>query len=163
MKCSDIVSFDIDRELAVRLGIQTVFVVGKDLFVFERPVQNGKPQIIMSDDPGVLISGVRSPEVLGIIFAGGNLTKAVLERVVEYKKKVFVPVGRLLSVGMAERGAELGRLRKIVLASRKAGAEVRIITMARSGMEILSGRQLGAVSGLILDGRRDFGLVGDVL
>ena len=163
MKCSDIVSFDIDQDLAAQLGIRKVFVVGKDLFVFERPVSNGKPQIIMSDDPGVLISGVRNPEVLGIIFAEGNLTKAVLERVVEYKKIVFVPIGRLLTVEMAERGAELGRIRKIVLASRKAGADVRIITMARSGMEILSGRQLSAVSGLILDGRRDFGLVGDIL
>lgn len=163
MKCSDVVSFDIDKDLARRLGIKKVFVVGKDLFVFERPVQNGKPQIIMSGDPGVLISGVRSPEVLGVIFAGGDLTRVVLEKVVEYKKKVFVPISRLLTVEMDERGAELGRIRKIVLASRKAGAEVRIITMADSGMALLSCRQLGAVSGLILDGRYDFGLVGDIL
>ena len=162
MRCSDIVSFDVDRDLVRRLGIKKVFVVGKDLFVSERPLQNGKPQIIMSNDPGLLVNGVRSPEVLGIIFAGGELTKAVLEKVVEYKKVVFVPVGRLLSVGIAERGPELGRIRKIVLASRKAGAQVRIVTMADSGMVLLSGRQLGAISGLILDGRRDFGLCGDI-
>ena len=162
MKCSDIVSFDVDRNLTRKLGIKKVFVVGKDLFVSERLVQNGKPQIIMSSDPGQLVSGVRAPEVLGIIFAGGDLTKAVLEKVVEYKKVVFVPIGNLLTVGVAARGPELGRIRKIVLASRKAGATVRIVTMASSGAALLSSRQLGAVCGFILDGRRDFGLVGDI-
>lgn len=162
MKCSDIVSFDIDKDLARRLGIKKIFVIGKDLLVSERPVPGGKPQIIMSSDPGLLASGVRGPEVLGIVFAGGDLTKAVLEKVVEYKKTVFVPVGRMLTAGAAERGPELGRIRKVVLASRKAGAKVRVVTMARSGIELLSSRQLAAISGLILDGRRDFGLVGEI-
>lgn len=163
MKCSDVVSFNVPEELARKLGFGKIFVSGRDLFISEIPVENGKPQIIISRDPSRLIGGVRNPNVIGIIFAGGDLTKTVLEKVVEYKKAVFVPVGRLLSVDVRERGPELGRIRKIVLASRKAGANVRLVTLAGSDIELLSKRQLLAVAGLVLDGRRDFGVVGEVL
>ena len=163
MRYSDIVRFGVRPDLSKRLGYTKVLVIGKDLLLEQRVRADEKPQIIMNRDPGVLINAVKDINVIGIAFEGDELIRRVLEKAAEYRKIVFIPIGQMTIADRKERGPKLGRLRKIAQASRKAGATVRVVTLANSDNELLSRQQLVEVGKLLLDEEGTDGLFGDIL
>ena len=163
MRCSDIAQFEVPKDLTKRLGYTNVYVSGKDLVVVRAPQSGEIPQIIINNDPGILINGLRNINVIGIIFEGEELTKKVVEKAAELKKTIFIPIAQLTLLGIEERGPKIGRLRKIIFSAHKLGARVRFITLAGSEIELLSTEQMKEIGRLLLKDGDCTGLFGDIL
>jgi hypothetical protein len=163
MRYSDVAQFEVPKDLAKRLGYKTVYVSGKDLLVVHTPQGRDIPQIVANSDPGVLISGLKDANVLGVIFEGEELTKKVVEKASEFKKIIFIPVGRLTRAGIEERGPKIGRLRRIIFSAHKLGARVCFVTLASSEIELLSTEQMKEVGRLLLRGGNGAGLLSEDL
>lgn len=164
MAYSDVVQFGVSKDLVRRLGYKTMCEVGKDMVLVQRPQPGNEiPQIVRNRDPGVLINGLRDINVVGIIFDREELTKKVVEKAGELKKTIFIPVGELTLVNVAERGPKVGRMRKIIFSAHKLGARVQLVTLASSEIELLSTGQLKAVGRFLLKDKEGGNLFGKIL
>ncbi len=147
----DIAHFGVGEDLCKRLGYKKIYCVGKDLVVSGRTEKTDLPLIVISKDPGTLIGAVRDSCVAGIVFEDNELAKKVVEKAAEMGKTVFLVVGQLMKTTVKERGVRVGRMRKIILASRKMGARVSLVSFADSEHMLLSAMQMSEVSRLLFD------------
>jgi RNase P/RNase MRP subunit p30 len=158
--------FQVDAGLAKRLGYKKIYSSGIDFgFGFSKMADRKfKSLVVVSKDPGVLMGALRDPEVAGIIFQDNELTKKVLEKAAEMKKTVFVPLSQITSCPVQERSYRIHKMRKIILSSHKQRAKVRIISLAESGLQLLSTAQMIEVGRLLLKGNDNVNLFGgDIL
>ncbi|MHB1829932.1 MAG: hypothetical protein ACYCO0_00915 [Candidatus Micrarchaeaceae archaeon] len=158
----DIARFGAGDGLCKRLGYKKIYCVGKDVVISGRVEKTGVPLIVISKDPGTLIGAVRDGGVVGIVFDENELTKKVVEKAAEMNKVVYLAVGQLMRTTVQERGFRISRMRKIVLAARKMGARVSLISLADSEPMLLSTMQMSEIARLLFkDASELFG--GDVL
>jgi len=145
----DIASFEVESGLRARLGYKRIYVNGKDIEVVPRPKAARVPQIVVGDDPGLLINWLRDANVIGVIFKDNQLSKKVIEKAAELRKTIFVPVNQFFGVSPQHRGARMGKARKIILSSHKLSAQVRMVSMASSTSQLLSVSQMEEMAKLL--------------
>jgi len=142
----DLASFEVDGKLSRRLGYKKIYAAGKDVWIFERPDNRHVPQIVISKDPGVLFSALRSRDVKGIIFRDNEFAKRVAKKAAESGKTIFVPLAQLLEVSERERSSRAGRMRKIIMYAHKFKAPVRLVSLAEQPYQLLSAAQMAGLA-----------------
>lgn len=149
MRYFDIVKFEPDKSLCSRLGYKNVYSVGKDIQVSERPLKYEVPQIVISNDQGILIGALRDGGVVGIIFKDNELNKKIIEKAAELRKTIFIPLTGIVGTGAAERKQNIQKVRKIIFAAHALKANARIISLAESKEYLLSTAQMLEIESLL--------------
>ena len=132
MKYYDIALFSVDKGLQKRLGYESIYTVGKEIFIQDHKGQRKYPTIIRSADQTALIKSLKDSAVIGVIIDDDKVSKKVIEKVAQSAKTLFLPLTPLIWEDVNLRQKRFSRLRQVLGAAHKFKAKTTLITLSEN-------------------------------
>ena len=144
MRLFDVVDMaeGVGSALASRLGFSMVYAMGRDIYVTQQPMQQGKNQIVCSKDTILLMKAIRNQDVIGISFEDNEIIAKVLAAAREAEKPIVINISCIFAPSASERYRNIGRIRGLVRAAMMARCNITFISGAKSADYLLSTNQL---------------------
>lgn len=140
MRFFDMVAVHGAGPMAKRLGYSRIFEIGKDFeLIHSKGEMKGSNRILESDDAGVIVEGLRSPSVFGLVATRG-LPKKYLEVLKKEEKVLLIPVAS--AVCGSEQMRAMSEVKAMARSAMQSKVKTALVTMAAEKECMLSSMQL---------------------
>lgn len=153
---------EVSESLGTRLGYKKIFLAGKDIEIGEDLAPSKSKKLIRSDNPEIIVKGLRQNDVLGMLPKNISISKKALDAIKDNEKLLVIPLSEATAGGQA-----LVKMRRLIRSVLIAKAPFALVSLAGDKEHLMSSLQMIEVAGFLgvdpARAKEAMGKLGDLL